>query len=128
MSNHQIGCSTKKRTAILAVSTLIGAAVLGAAAPASAANLCGSGYMCAWQGYNYDTGWTGLITSSPWDERLVAFNDTASSVFCNGNYMNIRAYEHADFGGRWVGVIRANGIPDLRSRSFDNILSSWRWV
>jgi hypothetical protein len=118
----------KKIVMALAVGAMAMGSVVATGGTASAANLCGSGYMCAWQGYNYDTGWTGLITSSPWDERLVAFNDTASSVFCNGNYMNIRIYEHADFGGHWLAVNRTSGISDLRSRSFDNILSSWRWV
>ena len=113
--------------ASLAAAGIAAAGLVGVAQPAQAASSdCGSGYACAWSGYDY--GNDGWIDWKIWRYCIryfgASFNDQASSFYNNGNSQV--AYLYPDLNGGGIPISRPikSGYPNLGTVNFNDKASS----
>ncbi len=118
--------------------TLAAAAILlslAVATPAhAAASDCPSGSACIWREASYVTGSSGTnyLSFSQYQANYVSVqyrdrvsgNDTADSVYNNGNYESTRWYEHWFHGGSYFTLPRKVGDSDLNNTT-GAVASNW---
>ena len=109
--------------AIAAVS--VGGAVLGVAAPATAAESdCPKGFACIWRDSLWQTEKNGraLVKFEHYIPNYGAHaypivggpaNDTASSVMNNGNSERVRFFEHATQGGAFIQLSKSTSDGNI---------------
>ena len=114
--------------------------VVSGSAPADAgATNCdyGSGLVCLYKNSSYATG--GKAEYSGYDSNYSGntfdwcylncdLNDAISSIKNRGNYYNTRHYVNASYGGNYFTLSRGNSIDLYGSSTFNDELSSHKWV
>lgn len=115
----------KKAIGAAAAAGIATAIALTAAAPASAATSdCASGYFCLWRDSNYQTGSDGThlykffyyytnFTNVTYSGTAYSVNDSASSVYNNGNSSSASIFQHASGGGWEINYATKTGQANL---------------